>query len=48
MAKRCAHRYSSGMDAGFSMDGAFDAVQRQFLDAMFHSLHRRDPSNSFQ
>jgi hypothetical protein len=29
------------------MDGAFDAVKHHCLDAMFPSLHRRDPSAFF-
>jgi hypothetical protein len=38
MAEQCAYRYSSGMNAGFSMDEAFDAVRCHCLDVMF--LHR--------
>jgi hypothetical protein len=44
MAEQCAYRYSSGVNTKSSMGGAFDAVKHQCLDAMFPSLHRRDPS----
>jgi hypothetical protein len=42
-----AYRKSTGLDTGFSMDGAFDAVQRKSLDSISLASHVVIPAFHF-